>query len=112
MMQDYGFELSKAAGIPHEVLAGEVALSSVDVNTKMSWMRKRNTTRTEDRAYCLLGLFSVYLSPIYGEREHATVRLQREIAAVSGLADSCNFGSHEFHFLGPQKMNVKWESAL
>lgn len=87
IMQGYVFELSKASGIPQEVLAGEVKLSSVDVEQKMSWMRSRNTTRAEDRAYCLLGIFNVYLSPIYGERDHAMVRLKREIAAASGLGD-------------------------
>ncbi|CAK1356581.1 Vegetative incompatibility protein HET-E-1 [Cercospora beticola] len=87
IMQGYVFELSKASGIPHEILAGDLKLSSVDVETKMSWMRDRNTTRAEDRAYCLLGIFNVYLPPIYGERENAMMRLKREIAAASGSGD-------------------------
>ncbi|KAF2206568.1 hypothetical protein CERZMDRAFT_26659, partial [Cercospora zeae-maydis SCOH1-5] len=79
IMQGYVFELSKASGVPHEMLSGDVKLSSVDVETRTSWMQSRNTTRAEDRAYCLLGIFNVYWSPIYGEREHAMVRLKQEI---------------------------------
>ncbi|PPJ52528.1 hypothetical protein CBER1_10257 [Cercospora berteroae] len=87
IMQGYVFELSKASGIPHAILAGDLKLSLVDVETKMSWMRDRNTTRAEDRAYCLLGIFNVYLPPIYGERENAMRRLKQEIAAASGSGD-------------------------
>jgi hypothetical protein len=45
----------------------------------MSWMANRTTTRAEDIAYCLLGLFEVTISMSYEEREHAFVRLQLEI---------------------------------
>lgn len=45
----------------------------------MSWAAGRQTTRVEDRAYSLLGLFGVYMPTIYGEGEHAFVRLQIEI---------------------------------
>jgi Heterokaryon incompatibility protein (HET) len=46
---------------------------------KMSWASKRVTTRVEDRAYCLMGLFDVYMPLIYGEGERAFLRLQEEI---------------------------------
>lgn len=47
----------------------------------MSWASKRVTTLKEDKAYCLLGLFGVFLPLIYGEgEEHAVVRLQEEIS--------------------------------
>ena len=45
----------------------------------MSWAAHRKTTRTENIAYCLLGLFDVNMPLLYGEREHAFTRLQREI---------------------------------
>ena len=47
--------------------------------TKMSWASNRSTTRTEDRAYCLLGLFDVHMPLLYGEHAHAFQRLQAEI---------------------------------
>ncbi|CAD6446510.1 13b64175-ddc1-408e-9543-0f1720ca6dde-CDS [Sclerotinia trifoliorum] len=38
------------------------------------------TTREEDMAYCLMGLFDVHMPPIYGEgSEKAFLRLQQEI---------------------------------
>ncbi|PIA97863.1 Vegetative incompatibility protein HET-E-1 [Cercospora beticola] len=47
---------------------------------RMSWASKRTTTRPEDMAYCLLGLFGVNMPLLYGEGgEKAFERLQLEI---------------------------------
>ncbi|THU95472.1 HET-domain-containing protein [Dendrothele bispora CBS 962.96] len=47
---------------------------------KMSWAAARITTRPEDMAYCLMGIFGVNMSPIYGEGgQKAFMRLQQEI---------------------------------
>jgi hypothetical protein len=53
------------------------------VAQKMSWASKRETTRIEDRAYSLMGLFGVNMPPLYGEREKAFIRLQLEILRIS-----------------------------
>lgn len=53
------------------------------VATKMSWASKRKTTRKEDTAYCLLGLFGVNMSLIYGEGANAFFRLQSKIIQSS-----------------------------
>jgi len=53
------------------------------VAQKMSWAAERRTTRVEDRAYSLMGLFGVYMPPLYGEGENASMRLQLEILKVS-----------------------------
>ncbi|OBZ70062.1 hypothetical protein A0H81_09933 [Grifola frondosa] len=45
----------------------------------MSWASKRRTTREEDRAYSLMGLFGVHMPTIYGEGSQAFIRLQHEI---------------------------------
>lgn len=45
----------------------------------MSWAAKRTTTRTEDLAYCLLGIFDVNMPLLYGEGGKAFFRLQEEI---------------------------------
>jgi hypothetical protein len=45
----------------------------------MSWAANRNTTRVEDTAYCLLGIFGVYMPMLYGEEGNAFLRLQEEI---------------------------------
>ncbi|KFA72054.1 hypothetical protein S40288_10702 [Stachybotrys chartarum IBT 40288] len=56
----------------------------------MSWAAGRETTRTEDTAYCLLGIFGINMPIVYGEGKNAFQRLQREIlqrsADVSLLA--------------------------
>src|SRR5262249_1025725 len=46
---------------------------------RMSWASKRVTTRKEDIAYCLLGIFGVTMPMIYGDSDHAFSRLQHEI---------------------------------
>ncbi len=45
----------------------------------MSWAAFRQTTRIEDRAYSLMGLFGVHMSLLYGEKEKAFIRLQQRI---------------------------------
>jgi hypothetical protein len=45
----------------------------------MSWAANRDTKRTEDRAYSLLGIFDVTMPLVYGEGEKAFRRLQEEI---------------------------------
>jgi len=49
------------------------------VAQKMSWASKRETTRPEDQAYCLMGLFDIHMPLLYGEGQKAFLRLQREI---------------------------------
>jgi hypothetical protein len=49
----------------------------------MSWASKRETTRVEDLAYCLLGIFGVQMPLLYGEGPNAFRRLQEEIAKKS-----------------------------
>ena len=50
------------------------------VAAKMSWASFRETTRPEDIAYCLLGLFDVSMPLLYGEgASKAFERLQHEI---------------------------------
>ncbi|KAK5316002.1 hypothetical protein LTR70_006457 [Exophiala xenobiotica] len=45
--------------------------------------RSEDNTRVEDLAYCLLGLFDVYMPLLYGEKERAFRRLQEEILKQS-----------------------------
>jgi len=55
-------------------------LQSFSVSTRLSWAAGRQTTRSEDRAYSLMGLFGVNMPAIYGEGlKAAFFRLQKEI---------------------------------
>lgn len=70
--------------IPRAFLAGWADLHEASVAQRMSWAANRVTTRKEDVAYCLLGLFGITMPMIYGEKEQAFVRLQHEIMRHSG----------------------------
>jgi hypothetical protein len=70
--------IHEITGIPIQALHGN--LSYFSVLERMSWGENRRTTREEDEAYSLMGIFDVYMTPIYGEgRENARIRLQEEI---------------------------------
>ncbi|KAI6106448.1 heterokaryon incompatibility protein-domain-containing protein, partial [Pisolithus croceorrhizus] len=71
--------LKDITGIPHEVLTGGMAGKHLSVAHIMSWAAKRKTTREEDRAYSLMGLFGVHMPMLYGEGKKAFQRLQLEI---------------------------------
>ncbi|KAH9856038.1 heterokaryon incompatibility protein-domain-containing protein [Lenzites betulinus] len=72
--------IQRATQIDQEVLTLSRPLQKVSIARRMSWAAKRRTTRPEDRAYSLLGLFGVNMAPIYGEGpERAFYRLQEQI---------------------------------
>lgn len=50
---------------------------------RMAWASKRETTREEDMAYCLMGLFNVNMPLLYGEGMKAFLRLQLQILQQS-----------------------------
>lgn len=62
-------------------MAGQ-SLQLLSVAQRLSWAAERCTTRPEDIAYCLMGLFGVHMPLLYGEgEEKAFARLQAEIAS-------------------------------
>ncbi|KAM0717799.1 hypothetical protein Q7P37_006131 [Cladosporium fusiforme] len=54
-------------------------IGEYSVATRLSWSSNRQTTRMEDMAYCLLGIFDVSMPLIYGEGDKAFQRLLGEI---------------------------------
>lgn len=56
-----------------------ISLSSFSVAQRMSWASRRSTTREEDEAYCLMGVFGINMPLLYGEGRKAFIRLQQEI---------------------------------
>ncbi|KAI5378639.1 hypothetical protein J4E82_002525 [Alternaria postmessia] len=72
-------ELSDATGIPVRVLDDRNLLSEVSIAERMSWAAHRQSTRIEDVAYCLLGIFDIHMPLLYGEGSKAFIRLQEEI---------------------------------
>jgi hypothetical protein len=70
-------------GIFHNYLDGSQPVWQASVAERMSWMLKRLTTRVEDMAYCMLGIFEINMPLLYGEGSRAFLRLQEEILKVT-----------------------------
>lgn len=75
--------LSRITGIDAGVLTHARKIGSVSIAVRMSWAANRQTTRIEDRAYSLLGIFGVSIPIVYGEGNRAFARLQEEIMKFS-----------------------------
>jgi hypothetical protein len=65
--------------IQADYLLGREPISDATVARRMSWTSTRCTTREEDTAYCLLGIFGINMPLLYGEGSRAFIRLQEEI---------------------------------
>lgn len=59
-------EVHEVTNIPSSVLQGEL-LSNFDVRERVTWIEHRTTKIPADRAYSLMGILGVSLSPIDGE---------------------------------------------
>ena len=77
--QSLAHTIHETTGIPIEALHGS-PMSEFSIEERMSWVAHRQTTREEDKAYCLLGILGVSMPAIYGEgTRNAFIRLQKEI---------------------------------
>jgi hypothetical protein len=75
-------EIHEITGIPKSALQG-APLSQFNTNKRLSWIEHRQTKLEEDKAYSLLGIFDVYVPPIYGEgTASAFKRLMDEIGKL------------------------------
>lgn len=80
---DNSTQISRRTGIPLEALR-EFDQKAFTIAQRMSWAKNRCTTRSEDRAYSLLGIFDVNMPLLYGEGGgKAFYRLQEEIMKTS-----------------------------
>ncbi|KAI0136464.1 heterokaryon incompatibility protein-domain-containing protein [Xylariales sp. AK1849] len=76
--------ITPMTGIAARVLEHRTPPSDVPVATRMHWASKRETTRDEDKAYCLLGLFDANMPLLYGEGLYkAFQRLQEQILKIT-----------------------------
>ncbi|KAF2168396.1 hypothetical protein M409DRAFT_36388, partial [Zasmidium cellare ATCC 36951] len=80
---DLAICLAEITGIHLPVLRSSGVLGKYSGAQRMSWAAHRETTRPEDRAYSLLGLFDINMPLLYGEGEKAFARLQQEIIKSS-----------------------------
>ena len=75
--------LNSITAIRVQVLQRAKSIFFISVAERMSWAAKRSTTRIEDEAYSLLGIFGITMPTLYGEGDQAFRRLQLEIARQS-----------------------------
>ncbi|KAM0540770.1 hypothetical protein ACHAPJ_013515 [Fusarium lateritium] len=75
--------ISNRTNIPATVLHDSEELDTTSVAQRMSWAADRITTRKEDGAYSLMGIFGINMPLLYGEGKKAFYRLQEEIMRVS-----------------------------
>lgn len=87
MKDTLGAQLSCITGIGPGILAPggrdlRELLGEFPISHRMAWAATRKTTRIEDMAYSLIGIFGVNLSLVYGEGERAFNRLQEEMFKI------------------------------
>ncbi|KAI8943117.1 hypothetical protein NX059_001148 [Plenodomus lindquistii] len=100
---EYLNELSEVTGIPVYVLEDRRSVSEVSVAERMSWAAHRESTRLEDTAYSLLGIFDIHMPLLYGEGEKAFLRLQEEILKTTddySLFAWCATTTHQSTYRG------------
>ena len=71
--------IAEITNIDYSALLHVEPLDEFSVAQRFSWASGRKTTRVEDRAYSLLGIFDINMPTLYGEGERAFHRLQEEI---------------------------------
>lgn len=80
-------QIHEVTGISISALCGE-SIEGFNIEERFKWAESRQTTKDEDWAYSLLGIFGVFIPLIYGEgRESAVRRLRKEIRGKGNEAD-------------------------
>ena len=85
--------LADITRVPEKVLRFEQDIADICVARRMSWAASRETTRAEDEAYSLMGIFGVNMPALYGEGRKAFYRLQEEIMKTSADGSLFAWGS-------------------
>ncbi|KAE9362670.1 hypothetical protein N431DRAFT_551159 [Stipitochalara longipes BDJ] len=116
-------EISAITTIAKDILLNKTPIQASSVATIMSWASRRVTTRKEDIAYCLLGLFRIYMPLLYGEGDRAFIRLQEEILKqysdqslfawepLSCGTNASDAESYQFYSIGIGQKNRSAESG-
>lgn len=79
-------QIHEITGIARPALQGKT-LATFDVEARFKWAETRQTTCEEDWAYCLLGIFGIFIPLIYGEGK-AVRRIKKKIASAMNRNDT------------------------
>jgi hypothetical protein len=96
--------ISKITGIGIEYLNDYNRSCDASIAEKMSWAALRQTTREEDVAYSLLGIFNVNMPLLYGEKARAFHRLQEAIISSSHDQSIFAWGSRQVGSMGNREL--------
>ena len=75
----YATVISEITNIDYRAILHQTSPEEWSIAFRMFWASRRRTSRIEDEAYCLLGLFGINMPLLYGEGSRAFRRLQEEI---------------------------------
>ena len=122
--------LQRITHVPASVLRFQRDVTEMSIAARMSWASERETTRVEDLAYCLFGLFGVNMPTLYGEGRSAFYRLQEEIMRTcvdtslfawgNRILDTVNLvtpnndssSMYESHLLAPSPGDFKYSEGV
>ncbi|KAK3379025.1 heterokaryon incompatibility protein-domain-containing protein [Lasiosphaeria ovina] len=85
--KDIAEQLANITHVDQDILVNREQLWQTSVAKRMSWASMRVTSREEDLAYSLLGIFGINMPLLYGEGPEAFKRLQEEIIRSWGRVD-------------------------
>ncbi|GAW14622.1 hypothetical protein ANO14919_040250 [Xylariales sp. No.14919] len=100
-------QISKITLIETRYFEDRRDIFAASVSARMSWVAHRKTTREEDIAYCMLGIFGINMPLLYGEGRGAFLRLQEEIIRISN--DQTIFC---WNYPNMAEADEKWDSVL
>jgi hypothetical protein len=105
--------IHEMTGVTVKALRGFVS-SHFTIEERMAWADKRTTTREEDNAYSLLGIFDIHMLPIYGEgKDKAFKRLEKEIREASQSTVARDTRRSRIHrWLSPPDPLINYQKAL
>ncbi|KAI0843105.1 HET-domain-containing protein [Hypoxylon sp. FL0890] len=97
--------IQEITGIRTLYLLG-ISPNKASIAERMSWASHRSTTRVEDIAYCLLGIFDLSMPMLYGEGEKAFEHLQEKIMKEADDASILAWG-----YPGPSQFGLPGYSS-
>lgn len=104
--------INRITHVSEHILLHRRPLGDFAIAERMLWASARETTRPEDKAYCLLGIFEVNMPLIYGEGDNAFRRLQEEIIKRSNDLSIFLWGTPlDFHQADRQKRSAEHPSC-
>jgi hypothetical protein len=114
--------IARVTGIETVCLQRRKRVDEYSIAQRMAWAASRVTTREEDMAYCLLGIFGISMPLLYGEGGKAFMRLQEEIIKASDdhsifafdttLSDTTLFAHHPSAFAARIHIHANFASKL